>query len=137
MRKVYKYDIPMEDEFELELPEGADPVRVARQGDVARLWCLVDPDAPSEIRRFRHAGTGHEIDYDPEELEHIGTYFLYRRSLVFHVFEILDQDSEDPDTVECPECGSSKVEVDEERSTDFGITKVCSDCDFTWVLGRP
>lgn len=69
------------------MPEGATILHVAVQGGVPCFWALVDPEAPTEPRRFRVVGTGHPID-DVDVLTFVGTFLLDVEGLVFHVFEV-------------------------------------------------
>ncbi len=87
--KVYKYIIQPYDYFYLELPKGARILTVQYQEPHVCLWALVDPEAPTQIRKFRWAGTGHEISEAPENLRHVSTFFMQGELLVFHIFEIL------------------------------------------------
>ena len=95
MMRVYKYWIPIEDQFTLALPLGAQVLDVQMQGDAAQLWALVDPalmgpTAPCEAREFILRGTGHDIDLPgPSALSHCGTFQMQGGALVFHVFEVL------------------------------------------------
>ena len=86
--KVWKYDLPWGDIVTLALPIGARVLSVEPQGASAalKLWALVDPNADPELRRFRLAGTGHEIT---DNVSHISTFQLQDGQIVFHVFEIL------------------------------------------------
>ena len=91
-RTVFKYPIPIpiEDTFTLDLPVGAEVLTCADQVRHATnvnlmLWALVDPDAPTEPRTFRLAGTGHRID---GEARYIATALLMGGALVLHLFEV-------------------------------------------------
>jgi hypothetical protein len=95
MHSVYKYPIPVEDEFTISMPTGAVVLTVQTQrrgqGGLAReepnIWALVDPTAPHEPRHFRLAGTGHPIE--EEELgRYVGTFLVRDGQLVFHVWEV-------------------------------------------------
>lgn len=86
MKRVFKYPLPYEGKVTVELPKGAEILHVAEQGGSVCLWALVDPDAPTEKKRFRFAGTGHEI---VENLgKHVGTCLMSHNMLVWHVFEL-------------------------------------------------
>lgn len=90
MKRVYKYTLArtasnLRDDVVLELPKGAQPLRVDMQDHAIVMWALVDPDAPITRRHFRIAGTGHPIE--DEGMTYIGTFFMLNGSLVFHVFE--------------------------------------------------
>lgn len=84
MRTVYKYPIQVTDEFDLQLPQGAEILHVAAQNYKPYLWALVDPDQPIEKRRFAVRGTGHPVD---EHLQHLGTFLLADDTFVGHLFE--------------------------------------------------
>lgn len=88
MKRVFKYPIPVEDEFRLELPVEAQILTVQVQGNRPYLWALVDPAAPHDEIRFRLAGTGHPIEEDILGHGYIGTFQLNGGALVFHVFQI-------------------------------------------------
>ena len=83
-KTIYKYELAWQDYVDIEMPVGATPLTVGAQNGKGYLWALVEPDAPVETRRFRHAGTGHPIQ--DTALSYIGTYM--DGSFVFHVFEI-------------------------------------------------
>lgn len=88
MATVYKYPVPLEGVFQLDLPKGARLLSFQAQRDEACLWALVDPEALSETRSFRLAGTGHPIDMPAARLAFVGTAQFRGGSLVFHLFEI-------------------------------------------------
>ena len=88
MQNVFKYTIPVEDYFSLDLPEGAKILTVQEQNGGAQVWALVNSDNPTETRNFRLAGTGHPIKESPDVLDYIGTFQLAGGSFIGHVFEI-------------------------------------------------
>jgi hypothetical protein len=97
MKTIWKYEIPMLDYFELEIPAGAKILSVQVQGtdDLLLLgkvfiWALVDPDALRTKRLFRLARTGHQIMDDGN---FIGTFQLYNGKLVYHLFDISERPS--------------------------------------------
>jgi len=85
-RKVFKYDVVMDDTFKLSLPQGAEVLSVGVQFGEPRMWVLVEPTAPVVERTFRVAGTGHHIT---GSLKFIGTFQLEGGALIFHLFEVL------------------------------------------------
>ena len=87
IKRIYKYKIPVQDEFTMELPQGAYILTVQSQREVPCIWAVVDPDAPLEPICFRVAGTGHDIEWDTVK-RYIGTFQLCGGDLVFHLFEI-------------------------------------------------
>lgn len=86
MRTVYKYTLAsLDDVVSLDMPAGARVLYVAEQYGTICLWALVDTNAPTELRRFRIAGTGHPITMDAGP--YIGSVMHRSGSLVFHVFD--------------------------------------------------
>ena len=86
MTKVFKYPFNPADYFTLIMPQGAEILHVDVQQHQPCIWAKVDIDAPIVVRKFRMAGTGHELDEDVAE--HIGTFFMSDGWLVFHLFEV-------------------------------------------------
>ena len=50
-----------------------------------QLWALVEPENPKQLKLFRLAGTGYDVD-DEKLLRFVGT-FQPTPELVFHLFE--------------------------------------------------
>ena len=94
IKKVFKYSITPNDIIEIDLPKGAEILTVQSQYDQPQLWVLVDPDAQTEKRYFRLAGTGHPIHYDMgdmgSEYKYINSFQMNDGQLVFHLFEITE-----------------------------------------------
>lgn len=87
MRKVWKFPVQLDDRVNVRLPMGSTILTVDMQADELCLWALVNPDQRiHEVRTLRIAGTGHPIT--DEAVDHLGTFFLHDRALVFHVFEV-------------------------------------------------
>jgi hypothetical protein len=88
MRTIYKYQIPIEDEFVLPLPTGARVLCVQVQHSVPCIWALVEGGAgvPTEDRRFALRGTGHPCDDELNGATYIGTFQLHGGGRVFHLF---------------------------------------------------
>lgn len=88
-RYVYKYPFELVDEQVLELPLGAEILKVDRQGATVQLWALVKREAPPVSRRFLVRGTGHPITADRAAMDYVGSfYYGHADELVFHVFEV-------------------------------------------------
>lgn len=94
MKSIWKYQIPLEDKFSLEIHEGARILALQTQEDRPCIWCLVDNMKPRHVRHFETYGTGHVITgaaLDPGS-QYIGTYQVRSiGTLVFHVFEVQKQ----------------------------------------------
>ena len=86
-RVIYKYPIPLQDSFELELPYDANICLFAAQGAHVRLW--IEHSAANTrrmvTRRFRLFGTGHTFEGDG--LAHVGS--VVAGSFVWHLYEEL------------------------------------------------
>lgn len=87
MRKIYKYPVPITDDFDLELPIRAKILHFGDQSQSLYIWALIDPDAKTEIRHFRLAGTGHPIDEPGGALDHVGCVVGHKGMFVWNLFE--------------------------------------------------
>lgn len=86
MKKVFKYTFQGEREFSLDLPKGAQILKVDTDVDNEYcIWALVDPDAEKENRNFVIFMTGEGFIGD---VNYIGTFFTMGKRLVCHLFEI-------------------------------------------------
>ena len=89
MKTIYKYTLGEAGDamIEVALPRGSKIVHCANQRDNdICIWALVDTQRPTEIRRFRIVGTGHEI-HPRAPVTHIGTVAI--APFVWHVLEDL------------------------------------------------
>ncbi len=87
MLEIFKYILKLRDEQEVELPAGASILCCQAQGNEPYLWAIVDPEAPTELRRIFIVGTGHELPFEPHATRYIGTVQQHGGVLVLHVFE--------------------------------------------------
>lgn len=88
MKAIWKWDIPLGDEFSFKMPKGAKILCIQEQHDFPKLLAIVDTSQEGEERRFITYGTGHEMRSGDHV--YVGTYQLHRGRLVFHVFEIAE-----------------------------------------------
>ena len=97
MKKVFKYTLATSDVSIVQLPVGAQILKIEEQNDSVRdailyIWALADPEEKrSEPRKFRIAGTGQDITlgiYDEADLIFYDTILTYNDSLIWHIFEI-------------------------------------------------
>lgn len=92
MITVYKYELKPQSSGlagPIEMPAGAQVLRVGAQGTQAFLWARVDTDADLVRRDFALVGTGH-VTPTAEQAAYVGTFdmsFPGEPTLVFHVFE--------------------------------------------------
>lgn len=85
MQTIWKFPVPMQDLFSLEMPANARILCIQIQHGSPQLWAAVTNNGNMETRTFRLAGTGHEI---PIGLIYIGTFQLNEVTFVGHLFEI-------------------------------------------------
>ena len=86
--KIYKYDIPIEEFFSIEMPEHSKILTLQVQRSVPRIWALAEIRAGTvmEKRHFMIKGTGHAID--TENHEYIGTFQQNCGYFIWHLFEL-------------------------------------------------
>lgn len=84
MRRIYKYQTPVVDVWQLELPRGAEILSAGTQGQLITIWAVVDPDAPLHSRPIHIYGTG-ELIKERETLRYINSVFMGQ--FVWHLFE--------------------------------------------------
>ena len=94
MKRIFKYSIPLQGEFDKDLPIGAEILSFQSQNDLPYIWVIIDEDADVEKRRFRIYGTGHPIERTVNEdisLHFIGTIQILAGGLVWHLFEVKNE----------------------------------------------
>lgn len=88
-RVIWKYDIPPDREFTLEMPAGVvDLLDVQMQDGQPRLWVCVNAHERGQRRtphHFRVVPTG--LPFVAEDLDYVGT-FQPEPGLVFHLFHV-------------------------------------------------
>jgi len=84
MKRIYKYPVPIDDKFVIQMPSGAFILTVQMQKSEPQIWALVDPDKPLTNKTFYLYGTGMEVKPD---LVYVGTFQMLGGSLVYHLFE--------------------------------------------------
>lgn len=57
-RVIFKYQMPVLEQFTMRLPEGAEIIRMNDEGGLFWLWAVVNTDAPDEDRHFHAFKTG-------------------------------------------------------------------------------
>lgn len=83
---IWKYPLPIQDEFTIRMKAGAVPLSVQIQNGEPTLWAAVNSQAEDEQHRFSIRGTGHPLDIARHD-SFIGTFQLERIGLVFHLFD--------------------------------------------------
>jgi hypothetical protein len=86
---IWKFKLPIEDDFTLQLPKGYKILTVQMQNEAPCLWVLVSlEEKEMETATFRVAGTGHPIDMEnyPLGIEYINSFQMENGKLMFHLF---------------------------------------------------
>ncbi len=84
---IWKFPVPVRDEFTVSMPTGARLLSVQVQGDIGpQLWALCSPDAELVTRKLAVRGTGHGCD-NLNDSAFVGTFQLHGGGLVFHLFD--------------------------------------------------
>lgn len=87
---IYKYQMPVMEDFIMNLPVGANIIRVADIEGMLYLWAIVNPDLPSEPRRFMAYKTGSPMTED-YGLEYIGFCAInVQMELGLYIFEVVE-----------------------------------------------
>lgn len=86
MKTVWKWNLEIDDEQEIEAPDNAQILCVQMQNGAPCLWMLVDPNVSTRKYGVRTKGTGHPIDTDGVYWIYAGSYQMYDGQIVFHVF---------------------------------------------------
>ena len=109
MWKIWKFEFPIQDEFELELPSIYEILKADMQRGTPCLWILVEPTAVKVKRKFILFGTGHPIPGGPlrsdmkrksvsieqkndTRLRYFDT--IQQPPFVWHLFEVMEKDIE-------------------------------------------
>lgn len=88
--RIFKYPVPIEDTFTIEMPEVCEILDVQVQHGEPVMWAFVAPYSPIVSRQFRLIGTGHPVDAEERyRLDHVGSFQMVEGSAVFHLFEVL------------------------------------------------
>lgn len=82
--RIYRYEVPVDDQTHEVHIEG-DPLHVGcRQTDVVEFWAAAGPLSPGSPRRFTVVGTGHPFD---DAYRYWGTAVAPGGQLVWHLLE--------------------------------------------------
>jgi len=81
---VWKFKIPIEAMFTLEMPKEAEILHAEAFSDRdIFMWARVDDEAPLEHRSFSLIGTGKPVPTGP----HIASFSLHAGDIILHLFE--------------------------------------------------
>ena len=83
-KSIWKYDLEIDDEQSIDVPEGAKMLTAQIQKGNLCVWAIVDPRSEKKPRKFYVFGTGHHNDFAGKD--YLGTVQIHEGNLVFHVF---------------------------------------------------
>ena len=83
---IWKFPLEVTDFVSVEMPLNAVVLSVDNQDGALRLWAMVEPDMPKDIRHFYIVGTGNPMPAGLKKF--IGTVLM--PTFVCHVFERKD-----------------------------------------------
>jgi hypothetical protein len=88
MNTIYKYTLPVQEKYAIELPKGAKVIRVEDVAGQFFLWAIVDPEAETEKRYLEFYKTGQPIETPLVDLVLLGTCKIFiMQELCLYVFE--------------------------------------------------
>jgi len=85
MQRIWKYEIPLTEEFELDMPYGKQIVKIDVVDGKPYMWALVWDSNPLAGQTFALHPTGGDVDSDRV---YRGTFRI--ADVVFHLFELYD-----------------------------------------------
>ncbi len=86
-RVIWKFPLPDDDTFTLDIPVKAWVLHVAVQAGIPTMWCMVNPQAKKAQVEFLRLGTGRVISKElVNECIYLGTFQLLEGYLVWHLF---------------------------------------------------
>ena len=85
---IYKYQMPVSEQFKMKLPQGAQIIRTAGERGMLWLWAVVDTNAPDEVRKFRAFKCGGSGMNDAPPMVYRGCAAIYiQAELMLYIFE--------------------------------------------------
>jgi len=88
MNVIYKYTLPVQEKYAIELPKGAQIIRVEDVDGLFFLWAIVNPEVETEKRYLEFYKTGQPIETPLCNLLFLGTCKLFiMQELCLYVFE--------------------------------------------------
>jgi hypothetical protein len=86
-RVIFKYQMPVLEQFTMRLPKGAEIIRMQDQGGMFWLWAMVRTDVPDEERKFWAFKCGGKIP-DDLNLRYVGFCAVFvQQELGLYIFE--------------------------------------------------
>lgn len=90
--RIWKYQMPVAEKFEMKLPKGAQIIRMAGENGYLWLWAVVDTSAPLETRQFEAFKAGGTMPDDLSNHVFRGMAHIYiQQELMLYIFEIVEE----------------------------------------------
>jgi hypothetical protein len=87
MRTIYKYQLKLQDDQVIEIPEGAEIISAREQRGEICIWAIVPVPTEVQMKITVHIrGTGHTMPEGTANTMFIDTVMLPEVNLVFHLF---------------------------------------------------
>ena len=92
MRVIYKYQIPVKEKHDIELPINSEIIRVDDVDGMFYLWAIVDSlETKKETRKLELYKTGQEIPHN-KSLKYLGFCKIFiGMELGLYVFELINE----------------------------------------------
>jgi hypothetical protein len=90
MKTIWKYETPLEDEFVITMPKGAEILCIQQDQKTFKpcIWAMVETENVPEKRFFELFGTGKLVYFDMGiDRKYLGTYQYQKGEFVGHLFE--------------------------------------------------
>jgi hypothetical protein len=89
-RVVFKYQMPVLEQFTMQLPRGAEIIRMADQGGMFWLWAVVDTRVEDEERMFYAVKCGGNVPQLPNLVYRGFCAVFVQQELGLYIFEDLN-----------------------------------------------
>jgi hypothetical protein len=110
---IFKYDIQIEPREMIQMPAGAQPLRVVVDAVGPKLYALVDESQPAKPRIFRNIIAGDR--FDPTNMIYVDTYVVGDGRFVGHLFEVVGSVGEVRDRRWESDMRDLRIELDRHR----------------------
>lgn len=89
--RIWKYQIPVAEQFKMELPVGADIIRTAGENGMLWLWAVVDTAAHDETRNFEAFKAGGTMPDDLSNHSFVGMAAIHiQQELMLYIYEVTE-----------------------------------------------
>ena len=89
--RIWKYQMPVAEQFTMDLPKGAQIIRMAGENGYLWLWAVVDTAAPIEKRKFESFKAGGTMPDDLSNHVFRGMAHIYiQAELMLYIFEVVE-----------------------------------------------